>query len=109
MSMISLKYGFKYTLGITATIGAFVTFLYPVVVRYSFKGGVAMRIVLGALHSGWFPALQGAWGVWAPTEEKSKLITTHFMGAGLGNVCANAVGGLLITRFGWESIFYVPG
>ena len=43
--------------------------------------GLISRVLLGALHSGWFPAMQGAWGSWAPDQEKSSLIMTYFVGA----------------------------
>ena len=88
-------------------ISAFLTVGFPMLIRQNYTFGIVSRIFLGSLHSGWFPgsishsnqglikinplsvrrlfkslkALQGAWGAWAPEEEKCQLIMTGFVGA----------------------------
>ena len=92
---------------VTSVIGAILTFAFPVMIRQSYMLGLISRIMLGSLHSGWFPSLQGAWGAWAPEEEKCKLIMTGFVGAISGATCVTSIGGVIVTKYGWPAIFYV--
>ena len=52
-------------------------------------------------------ALQGAWGAWAPEEEKCQLIMTGFVGAILGATGVTSIGGVIVSKYGWPAIFYV--
>merc|ERR1712227_491 len=61
-SVLSLRYGFKNYLMVTSVIGAILTLAFPMMIRSSYTLGLITRIILGSLHSGWFPALSGAWG-----------------------------------------------
>ena len=42
-------------------------------------------------------------------KEKSKLISTMFVGVSVGNIVASAVGGRLCAAFGWRSAFWSAG
>ena len=88
-------------------VGAVLTVGFPLIIRQSYTLGIISRILLGALHSGWFPALQGAWGKWAPEEEKSQLIMTGFVGAIAGATGVTSIGGVIVTTYGWPALFYV--
>ena len=92
---------------VTSVIGAILTFAFPMMIRQSYMLGLIARILLGSLHSGWFPAVQGAWGAWAPDEEKDQLIMTGFVGAILGSTGVTSIGGVIVTKYGWSAIFYV--
>ena len=92
---------------VTSAIGAILTLAFPVMIRNSYTLGLITRVLLGSLHSGWFPAVQGAWGAWAPEEEKCKLIMTGFVGAISGATCVTSIGGVIVTKYGWPALFYV--
>ena len=92
---------------VTSVIGATLTMAFPFMIRQNYTLGLIIRILLGALHSGWFPALQGAWGVWAPEEEKSQLIMTGFVGAISGATGVTSIGAVIVTKYGWPALFYV--
>ena len=54
-------------------------------------------------------AMQGAWGVWSPKEEKSQLLMTIFVGATVGVMTVTSLGGVIIEHFGWPHMFYFSG
>ena len=82
---LAFKYGFKRVLMISAIGAALLSASFPFMARTSYWLAVANRVVLGVLQTGWFPAMQGAWGHWAPENEKSTLIMIPFAGAGIGS------------------------
>lgn len=56
-SVLSLHFGFKNYLMITSVIGAILTLGFPMMIRQSYILGLISRILLGSLHSGWFPGM----------------------------------------------------
>ena len=52
---LALRFGFKNFLMITSLIAALLTISFPLLMRSSYIYGLVSRILLGALHSGWFP------------------------------------------------------
>ena len=56
-----------------------------------------------------FPAMQGAWGLWAPPLERSTLVSMHVAGASLGSVIVSPIAAVIITSYGWEAVFYFTG
>ena len=106
---LALRFGFKNFLMITSLIAAVLTMAFPLLIRASYTYGLISRILLGAFHSGWFPAMQGAWGVWSPKEEASQLLMTIFVGATVGVTTVTSLGGVIVEQYGWPSIFYCSG
>ena len=58
---LALRFGFKNFLMITSLIAALLTISFPLLMRSSYIYGLVSRILLGALHSGWFP---GTFTIW---------------------------------------------
>ena len=56
-SVLSLHFGFKNYLLITSVIGAVLTLGFPMMIRQRYTLGIISRILLGCMHSGWFPGL----------------------------------------------------
>ena len=106
---LALRFGFKNFLMITSIFAAVLTIAFPLLIRTSYTYGLISRILLGAFHSGWFPAMQGAWGVWSPKEEMSQLLMTIFVGATIGVMTVTSLGGVIVEHYGWPSIFYGSG
>ncbi len=48
--------------------GAVTTLLFPIMARVSVHLALVARVLLGSLHAVAFPAMTGAWGVWAPPQ-----------------------------------------
>lgn len=108
----STKFGPRMTTGVSMAIGTILTFVYPLVVSIQGVGyyiGFAARIALGFAHSPNFPTVQGSWHPWAPIQEKTKLISSIFLGVPVGSVVASTLGGRLCTWFGWRSVFWAAG
>ena len=55
-------------------ISCLLTFLFPIAAKTNFYLAVAARVALGVFHAVSSPAMQGAWGSWAPPEEKTKFV-----------------------------------
>ena len=106
---LALRFGFKNFLMITSLIAAILTIAFPLLIRTSYTYGLISRVLLGVFHSGWFPAMHGAWGVWAPKEEMSQLLMTIFVGATVGTTTVMSLGGVIVQHYGWPSIFYFSG
>ena len=106
---LALRFGFKKFLLITSLIAAVLTIAFPMLIRTNYTIGLISRVLLGIFHSGWFPAMQGAWGVWSPENEKSQLIMTIFVGANVGVMVVTSLGGVIIQNYGWPAIFYFSG
>ena len=66
--------------------------------------GFACRVLVGMAHSPTFPSLQGAWTPWAPIKEKSRLVSSVFMGVPVGSVVMSIIGGRLGSAVGWNEI-----
>ena len=62
---LALRFGFKNFLMITSLIAAVLTISFPLLIRTSYINGLVSRVVLGALHSGWFP---GKWALLCMTH-----------------------------------------
>ena len=57
LSVLALHFGFKNYLLITSVVGAILTLSFPMMIRQSYTLGIISRIILGSLHSGWFPGM----------------------------------------------------
>ncbi|XP_074653839.1 sialin-like [Tubulanus polymorphus] len=106
------KYGAKIILGSGMGITALATLLIPVAARGHVYGVIFLRVVMGIGTGVAFPAMHGLWARWAPTFEKTKLMTFCYSGTMIGNIFTFFVSGLLCEygfAGGWPSIFYVMG
>jgi ACS family hexuronate transporter-like MFS transporter len=70
---------------------------------------LVFRTALGVTEAANFPAALKAVAEWFPKSERSLAVGIVTVGPGLGAVLAPPLLGWLITRFGWEWAFIVPG
>lgn len=103
------RYGPSRTTLVSMTIGTVLTFLYPFLITTNYQVGFAARILLGFAHSPNFPAVQGSWHPWAPITEKTKLVTSMFLGVPAGSLIMSTLGGRLCLWYGWRSVFWFAG
>ncbi|XP_074653837.1 sialin-like isoform X2 [Tubulanus polymorphus] len=106
------KYGGKLVLGSGMALTALATLLLPVAARGSVHAVIFLRVVMGFGTGTAFPAMHGLWARWAPSFEKTKLMTLCYSGTMIGNIFTFFVSGLLCEYGfdgGWPSIFYLMG
>lgn len=96
--------------GAGIAISSLVYLLVPSIAKmFDVWGLVSIRIVQGLAQGLAAPSLHALYAHWAPTNEKSKIISLTFCGIPFGTVLANFVSGIIAVKFGWQSIFYFAG
>jgi ACS family sodium-dependent inorganic phosphate cotransporter len=85
------------------------TVLTPLAAAASIPVLIAIRIAMGAGEAAMFPAAYDLFGRHIPTGERSRAVSLLLAGVPAGTVCALAASGVLLERFGWESLFYAFG
>ncbi|XP_045151725.1 probable small intestine urate exporter isoform X2 [Echinops telfairi] len=70
---------------------------------------IVIRIVQGIAQIMVLTGQYSIWTKWAPSLERSQLITIALSGVMLGNFIIFALGGLLCQTIGWPYIFYIFG
>ena len=70
---------------------------------------IIVRGVLGAFQSGILPAGYGILCKWMPLNERSTGFGLLFVGMKIGASLPYFLSGYLVNRYGWPSLFYVPG
>ena len=106
---LSHRFGPTRTTLVSMTLGTFFTFIFPSLVTLNYHAGLAARILLGLAHSPNFPSVQGSWHPWAPVSERTKLISSIYLGVPCGIVISSMFGGRLCLWFGWRSVFWFSG
>ncbi|KAH8381373.1 hypothetical protein KR093_003900 [Drosophila rubida] len=94
-------------LGIGTT--AILTLLTPLAANHSLEMFLAVRIIEGFFEGVTFPGIHAVWARWSPPLERSRMASIAFAGNYAGTVIAMPSSGLLASRYGWASVFYVFG
>lgn len=94
-------------LGIGTT--AILTLLTPLAARHSLEMFLAVRIIEGVFEGVTFPGIHAVWARWSPPLERSRMASIAFAGNYAGTVIAMPSSGMLASRYGWPSVFYVFG
>ena len=85
------------------------TIITPVAAAVSTAVLIVARIAMGAGEAGAFPAVYALFGKWIPENERSRAIAIMLSGVPIGTVFALLTTGVLVERFGWQSVFYIFG
>ena len=83
-SWLSLKFGFKKVLLVSTLTSGILTLLFPVLVKFNLYAGVAARILAGAFSGPAVPVSRGSLALWAPREERSRLVALQIIGCPIG-------------------------
>jgi len=78
-------------------------------VARGFWGFFSLRALLGLTESMNFPAAVKAVAEWFPRAERSLAVGIVTIGPGLGALISPPLLGWLITSYGWQAAFIVPG
>ncbi|TDU32713.1 sugar phosphate permease [Panacagrimonas perspica] len=106
---LSNRVGGRLTLGVALLLWSFFTLITPIAAMAGFGALILSRIVLGLGESATFPATYNLYSKWIPRNERSRVVAATLGGVPLGTVVGLALSGLLVTHYGWTSVFYAFG
>jgi ACS family sodium-dependent inorganic phosphate cotransporter-like MFS transporter 5 len=106
---LAARFGFRRVFGLSMLVASLVTLVFPLAARASVGLAVAARVLLGIFHAVAFPAMTGAWAVWAPPMERTQLNGIYWSGASVGTLTIFTLAGYVADSLGWPAIFYVTG
>ena len=92
-------------IGVTALL----TLITPLAANTSLYLLLVIRIIEGIFEGLTFPCMYDMWSKWAPPLERSRMAGFAMAGSYVGTVVSMSVSGLLASKYGWESVFYVFG
>jgi ACS family sodium-dependent inorganic phosphate cotransporter len=102
------RYGGKRVLGGAVVLWSIFTFLTPATAA-SLPLLIAVRIAMGLSEAATFPGAYSLYAHWVPARERARAIAIQMSGIPVGTVFALLTTGVIVTRFGWPSAFYVFG
>lgn len=70
---------------------------------------IIFRVIIGLGEGVVFPACNTLLAAWTPLKERSITATVVYSGGMIGSIFGSAVSGLLISNYGWTSVFYIFG
>ncbi|KAI0979402.1 hypothetical protein GJ496_003715 [Pomphorhynchus laevis] len=73
--MLASKYGPKWVMSIAIFVNGICNCLYPLAARAHYGFLIALRVIVGAGCGCLFPAVSQIWSTWAPTPERSFLVS----------------------------------
>ncbi|KAL7676387.1 hypothetical protein ACOME3_002641 [Neoechinorhynchus agilis] len=105
--ILSSKYGPKWVMTGALLTNCLCNLLYASAARIHYGLLIFLRVVVGTGCGCLFPAVSQIWSKWAPTPERSFLVSLATSGAHLGTIMTLPLGGFLCTtKWGWPGLFY---
>ena len=101
--------GGKWIIAVCLLGSGIISLLTPVVASLHVGALIALRVVLGIVQAGMFPAGFGLLCQWMPLSERSTAFALLNAGGTIGSSIPDFISGALIHKYGWPSMFYVPG
>ncbi len=103
------RFGGKLLLGVALIGWSLFTFLTPIAAGVSLSALLITRVLMGIGEAASFPGVYNLLGRWIPKAEKSRAAAVNLTGIPLGTIFALSTTGLLVSAYGWQSVFYVFG
>lgn len=107
------KLGAKVVLGATILGTALLSLITPLV---AFNEGfqsigllIALRVVQGLFSGATYPALPPIIKRWCYEREMGKFISIAYVGGTFGTAVTYPLGGLILEKFSWQTLFYISG
>lgn len=107
--VLGYKYGGNLIFGMAIGMTAILTILTPFAAKQSFYLLIALRIIMGIFEGVTFPCMYDVYSNWSPKHERSRMAGFALAGNYFGTVLGLFLSGILISYFGWESVFYFFG
>lgn len=70
---------------------------------------IVLRVLIGLGEGVIFPACNTLLAAWTPRSERSIIATAVYSGAVLGSIFGSSISGILMSLYGWESVFNIFG
>lgn len=67
---------------------------------------IIFRVIIGMGEGIIFPSCNTLLAAWTPLKERSITATVVYSGGMLGSIFGSSISGLLISNYGWTSVFY---
>lgn len=67
---------------------------------------IVFRVIVGMGEGIIFPSCNTLLAAWTPLKERSITATVVYSGGMLGSIFGSSISGLLISNYGWTSVFY---
>uniref|UniRef100_A0A1J3D5C4 Putative anion transporter 2, chloroplastic n=1 Tax=Noccaea caerulescens TaxID=107243 RepID=A0A1J3D5C4_NOCCA len=103
------KFGGKVVLGFGVVWWSFATIMTPIAARLGLPFLLVVRAFMGIGEGVAMPAMNNMLSKWIPVSERSRSLALVYSGMYLGSVTGLAFSPMLITKFGWPSVFYSFG
>ncbi|KAL5201545.1 hypothetical protein ABZP36_035899 [Zizania latifolia] len=103
------RFGGKTVLGFGVVWWSIATILTPIAAKIGLPCLLVMRAFMGIGEGVAMPAMNNILSKWVPVSERSRSLSLVYSGMYLGSVTGLAFSPLLISKFGWPSVFYAFG
>ncbi|KAK3161018.1 hypothetical protein QOZ80_1BG0070570 [Eleusine coracana subsp. coracana] len=103
------RFGGKAVLGFGVVWWSLATVLTPLAAKIGLPYLLVMRAFMGIGEGVAMPSMNNILSKWVPVSERSRSLALVYSGMYLGSVTGLAFSPLLISKFGWPSVFYVFG
>ncbi|XP_049591389.1 sialin [Syngnathus scovelli] len=103
------RFGPKWLLGLGILGTVVFTLLTPLAADLGAGYLIAVRVLEGIGEGVSFPAMYSMWAVWAPPLERSRLLTTSYIGIQIGTVVSLPLSGEICFYLDWTYVFYIFG
>ncbi|XP_066311993.1 probable anion transporter 4, chloroplastic [Miscanthus floridulus] len=103
------RFGGKVVLGFGVVWWSLATVLTPLAAKIGLPCLLTMRAIMGIGEGVAMPAMNNILSKWIPVSERSRSLALVYSGMYLGSVTGLSFSPLLISRFGWPSVFYAFG
>ncbi|VVC33105.1 Major facilitator superfamily,Major facilitator superfamily domain [Cinara cedri] len=100
--------GARPVFGYSMLLASMVTLLTPMAAKMGFYFIIICRVILGFTLGVTWPAILPLAANWIPPNERSKFMA-NMMASTLGAAFTLPICGILISAWGWESVFYITG
>ncbi|KAF8696623.1 hypothetical protein HU200_036240 [Digitaria exilis] len=103
------RFGGKVVLGFGVVWWSLATILTPLAAKIGLPYLLTMRAFMGIGEGVAMPAMNNILSKWVPVSERSRSLALVYSGMYLGSVTGLSLSPLLISKFGWPSVFYAFG
>ncbi|KAL7642840.1 UNVERIFIED_CONTAM: hypothetical protein RMT77_006128 [Armadillidium vulgare] len=100
------KYGTKKILGTAVLFDILGNLLIPVASKFSYILIIVIRCVMGFFQGMCYPSMYALLSTWIPKSESSRFIGSVLLANNFGSIFTLQVGGIIVSEFGYEMIFY---
>lgn len=107
--ILTENYGGRWIIVACLLGSGIISLVTPVVASLHVAALMSLRVLLGIIQAGFFPAGFGLLCQWLPLSERSTGFALLNAGAAIGSSIPAFISGPLINQYGWSSMFYVTG